>query len=190
MIAAALKQLTPEILAEHLQVSDTNPMAGLGGRCNLLINLGEAIEKRPDICAGGRPGDMLGMSLPPIFLESRDRLGWRWRQASLGVRVTLTYLPHSAKECPITTACNCILTRRLLFYPPHIHNLATHPPAQPALVHRLLPPPPDLAEPYHPPLAPFLRTRRHLALPFTRTIPPQSLPRRVHLRRCRSRAIP
>ena len=39
-------------------------MAGLEGRCNLLINLGEAIEKRPDVCAGGRPGDMLGMSFP------------------------------------------------------------------------------------------------------------------------------
>ena len=74
MIAAALKQLTPEILAKHLQVSATNPMAGLEGRCNLLINLGEAIEKRPDICAGGRPGDMLGKSLPPLSLAIRDRL--------------------------------------------------------------------------------------------------------------------
>ncbi|WVQ64905.1 uncharacterized protein L199_003074 [Kwoniella botswanensis] len=55
----ALKNLTPEILSKYLQVSASNPMAGLDGRCNLLIKLGDALEKRPDICKNGRPGDLL-----------------------------------------------------------------------------------------------------------------------------------
>lgn len=63
-IAQGLKALTPAILAQHLQVSEQNPMAGLEGRSNLLIQLGTALEKRPDICATGRPGDMLGESSP------------------------------------------------------------------------------------------------------------------------------
>ena len=59
-IAPGLQALTPDTLATHLQVSPTNPMAGLEGRCNLLIQLGSALVARPDICRGGRPGDMLG----------------------------------------------------------------------------------------------------------------------------------
>ncbi|WVR03814.1 hypothetical protein IAU60_000810 [Kwoniella sp. DSM 27419] len=57
--ATGLKKLTPEVLAKHLQVTESNPMAGLGGRCNLLIKLGDALEARPDICKNGRPGDIL-----------------------------------------------------------------------------------------------------------------------------------
>ncbi|KIR32594.1 hypothetical protein I352_05019 [Cryptococcus deuterogattii MMRL2647] len=57
--ATALKKLTPELLAKHLQVSRSNPMAGLEGRCNLLIKLGDALAARPDLCATGRPGDLL-----------------------------------------------------------------------------------------------------------------------------------
>ncbi|KGB78307.1 hypothetical protein CNBG_3869 [Cryptococcus deuterogattii R265] len=57
--ATALKKLTPELLAKHLQVSQSNPMAGLEGRCNLLIKLGDALAARPDLCATGRPGDLL-----------------------------------------------------------------------------------------------------------------------------------
>lgn len=58
-VAKGLKSSTPGLLAKHLQVCETNPMAGLEGRCNLLIQLGSALEARPDICATGRPGDML-----------------------------------------------------------------------------------------------------------------------------------
>ena len=39
-------------------------MAGLEGRSNLLIQLGGALAKRPDICESGRPGDMLSESIP------------------------------------------------------------------------------------------------------------------------------
>jgi hypothetical protein len=48
-------------------------MAGLEGRCNLLIQLGSAIETRSDICASGRPGDILGKytiaSFPVLRLD-------------------------------------------------------------------------------------------------------------------------
>ncbi|OCF43383.1 hypothetical protein I317_02823 [Kwoniella heveanensis CBS 569] len=64
--ATALENLTPEVLAKHLQVSNTNPMAGLEGRCNLLIKLGDALQARPDICKNGRPGDILSYFEPRI----------------------------------------------------------------------------------------------------------------------------
>ncbi|WWC87881.1 uncharacterized protein L201_002779 [Kwoniella dendrophila CBS 6074] len=54
-----LKSLTPQILSKYLQISENNPMEGLDGRCNLLIKLGDALDKRPDICKNGRPGDIL-----------------------------------------------------------------------------------------------------------------------------------
>lgn len=37
-------------------------MTGLEGRCNLLIKLGDALAARPDLCATGRPGDLLSKS--------------------------------------------------------------------------------------------------------------------------------
>ncbi|WVQ79123.1 hypothetical protein IAT38_001218 [Cryptococcus sp. DSM 104549] len=64
--AKGLKKLTPEILAKYLQVSDDNPMAGLEGRCQLLFKLGDALASRPDICATGRPGDLLTYFEPKI----------------------------------------------------------------------------------------------------------------------------
>ncbi|KIR55380.1 hypothetical protein I315_01966 [Cryptococcus gattii Ru294] len=64
--ATALKKLTPELLAKHLQVSQSNPMAGLEGRCNLLIKLGDALAARPDLCATGRPGDLLKYFEPKV----------------------------------------------------------------------------------------------------------------------------
>ncbi|GFZ42588.1 hypothetical protein JCM24511_00304 [Saitozyma sp. JCM 24511] len=75
---AGLKALTPEILAEHLQVSGSNPMAGLEGRCNLLIRLGSAIEARPDICATGRPGDILGYFAPRLSTPPTLPLSQFW----------------------------------------------------------------------------------------------------------------
>ncbi|WWC60301.1 uncharacterized protein I303_102870 [Kwoniella dejecticola CBS 10117] len=57
--ATGLRDLTPETLAKHLQISPENPMDGLEGRCNLLIKLGDALKSRQDICQSGRPGDIL-----------------------------------------------------------------------------------------------------------------------------------
>ncbi|KAK8861574.1 hypothetical protein IAR55_002396 [Kwoniella newhampshirensis] len=64
--SVGLKNLTPELLAKHLQVSDSNPMAGLYGRCNLLIKLGDALASRPNLCSTGRPGDLLTYFEPQI----------------------------------------------------------------------------------------------------------------------------
>ncbi|ODN76668.1 hypothetical protein L202_05310 [Cryptococcus amylolentus CBS 6039] len=57
--AEGLKNLTPKLLAKHLQVTTANPMAGLQGRTDLLINLGSALQARPDLCPTGRPGDLI-----------------------------------------------------------------------------------------------------------------------------------
>jgi hypothetical protein len=57
--STALKSLTAATLAKHLQVTDANPMSGLDGRANLLIQLGTALDARRDIVRDGRPGDIL-----------------------------------------------------------------------------------------------------------------------------------
>ncbi|WWD16515.1 hypothetical protein CI109_100942 [Kwoniella shandongensis] len=75
--AVGLKNLTPELLAKHLQVSDSNPMAGLEGRCNLLIKLGDALSNRPDLVATGRPGDLLTY-FEPLIANSTLPLSQFW----------------------------------------------------------------------------------------------------------------
>ncbi|TGZ82663.1 DUF1688-domain-containing protein [Ascodesmis nigricans] len=54
----ALKKLTVESLANGLQVSAENPIAGLEGRASLLIKLGNALDN-VDIFVGHRPGNIL-----------------------------------------------------------------------------------------------------------------------------------
>jgi hypothetical protein len=60
-IGMALKQLTVEVLAKGLQVSETNPIEGLEGRSSLLIKLGEALDNQQFFGVDSRPGNMLGM---------------------------------------------------------------------------------------------------------------------------------
>ena len=56
-----LRNLTVEALAQGLQSNPDNEMAGLEGRAQLLIRLGEALaEKREFFGEDGRPGNMLG----------------------------------------------------------------------------------------------------------------------------------
>ena len=50
--------LEPGTLARGFQVSDGNPLLGLDGRAALLRRLGEQVEARPDLFAGGRPGGL------------------------------------------------------------------------------------------------------------------------------------
>lgn len=64
-----LKKLTVEIMGAGLQVSETNPLAGLEGRANLLIRLSEALNNQQFFGADARPGNMLGVySHPPLIL--------------------------------------------------------------------------------------------------------------------------
>lgn len=56
----ALKQLTPEMMREGLQVGPDNPMDGLEGRTGLLVRLGLAMDNETFFGDDGRPGNMLG----------------------------------------------------------------------------------------------------------------------------------
>lgn len=56
-----LKKLSVEILAQGLQVTDANPIAGLEGRTGLLTRLGGALFNQDLFGADARPGNMLGM---------------------------------------------------------------------------------------------------------------------------------
>lgn len=63
--AAGLKNLTVQKVGDSLQVSTENPMAGLEGRAQLLLNLAKALEASPQIFGEGptaRPGNLLGKS--------------------------------------------------------------------------------------------------------------------------------
>ncbi|HUG38546.1 MAG TPA: DUF1688 family protein, partial [Candidatus Limnocylindrales bacterium] len=59
--AGALEQLADGRLAAGLQVSETNPLAGLGGRAALLRRLGQAMREAPDLFGARhpRPGHLL-----------------------------------------------------------------------------------------------------------------------------------
>jgi hypothetical protein len=56
-----LKRLTVEIMGAGLQVSESNPIAGLEGRANLLIRLADALNNQQLFGSDARPGNMLGM---------------------------------------------------------------------------------------------------------------------------------
>jgi hypothetical protein len=53
--ADALEAVTDARLAEALQVSPVNPLAGLSGRAGLLRRLGRALRAAPDLFGPGRP---------------------------------------------------------------------------------------------------------------------------------------
>ena len=55
-----LKGLTVNSMRKGLQVTDSNPIAGLEGRTNLLIRLADALLNTQIFGADGRPGNMLG----------------------------------------------------------------------------------------------------------------------------------
>lgn len=58
-----LQSLTLGVMRNGLQVSDSNPIAGLDGRTELLIKLAEALKNHTYFGADGRPGNMLGTSI-------------------------------------------------------------------------------------------------------------------------------
>jgi hypothetical protein len=56
-----LKALSPQKLAEGLQSKEGNIMAGVEGRGQLLIRLGNALEEKKEFFGeNGRPGNMVG----------------------------------------------------------------------------------------------------------------------------------
>ncbi|KAJ3784698.1 hypothetical protein GGU10DRAFT_21352 [Lentinula aff. detonsa] len=67
--AIGLSKITTESIAQHMQVSDSNPIIGLQGRTSLLQNLSHALSSSPDFFGeDGRPGNMLD------FLEKQSKL--------------------------------------------------------------------------------------------------------------------
>lgn len=54
-----LQRLSVEVMRAALQVSNANPIAGLEGRTELLINLSQALKNTTFFGADGRPGNML-----------------------------------------------------------------------------------------------------------------------------------
>jgi len=54
-----LKQLTEDQLAKGLQVSDTNPLAGIEGRAGLMSRLADALANPQFFGRDARPGNML-----------------------------------------------------------------------------------------------------------------------------------
>lgn len=67
--ADGLRRLSVQALANGLQVSPSNPIAGLEGRTGLLVRLADALNNTELFGADARPGNMLG-----IFCCSRQRL--------------------------------------------------------------------------------------------------------------------
>ncbi len=68
--ADALEALEPERLASHLQVSSSNPLVGLDGRCELLRRLGAALRTHPDLFGLKQP--RVGNLFDALLDESMD----------------------------------------------------------------------------------------------------------------------
>ncbi|KAG8986259.1 hypothetical protein FRB94_004473 [Tulasnella sp. JGI-2019a] len=70
--AAALERLNTEKVSAALQVSESNPMNGVQGRSELLINVAQALRSQPEYFGtGARPGNMLDF----LLKESRQHDG-------------------------------------------------------------------------------------------------------------------
>ena len=91
--AVGLKRLTPEILARGLQVSISNPMTGLEGRCGLLQRLSNALGNKQLFGHEARAGNMIDyllshpqtqassvpiVPLPTLWSVLMDGLGPIW----------------------------------------------------------------------------------------------------------------
>lgn len=63
--ADGLRALTVDKMAAGLQVSESNPIAGLEGRTGLLIRLADALRNHSLFGADARPGNMLGITHSP-----------------------------------------------------------------------------------------------------------------------------
>ena len=64
--AAALRAVTPELLAGAFQVTTDNPLVGLEGRAQLLRRLGDTLAANPAVYGpDGRPGGMFDVLVGP-----------------------------------------------------------------------------------------------------------------------------
>jgi hypothetical protein len=76
--ARGLSALTPELLAEAMQVGPGNPLVGIEGRVALMHRLGEALAAQPAVFGPlGRPGGLYDRLLPqtgPATITAHDIL--------------------------------------------------------------------------------------------------------------------
>ncbi|KAJ3766899.1 hypothetical protein FB446DRAFT_362403 [Lentinula raphanica] len=73
--AVGLSKITPQTVASHMQVSESNPIVGLEGRTSLLRNLSDALSASPELFGSdGRPGNMLDFLEKESKLEGSTRL--------------------------------------------------------------------------------------------------------------------
>lgn len=95
--ATGLQSVTPKLIEEYFQVTHHNPLVGVEGRTNLLINLGRALENKT-IFKDGRPGNLIdylvskyGKTIPATGLLRAvlDGLGpiWPGRESLNGVNL-------------------------------------------------------------------------------------------------------
>jgi hypothetical protein len=91
--AAALKRIDASVLADMLQVTDTNPLVGLDGRAALLRRLGETMLAQPEAFgSSGRPGHLFDrltdsgevtkLAAPQVLQALLDHLGPIWMTGS------------------------------------------------------------------------------------------------------------
>jgi hypothetical protein len=74
--ADGLRTLTVESMGKGLQVSASNPIAGLEGRTGLLMRLADALNNTTMFGADARPGNMLGMLPPHPLAPITNRLDY------------------------------------------------------------------------------------------------------------------
>jgi hypothetical protein len=117
-----LRNLTLEIMAKGLQVSERNPIAGLEGRTGLLLRLADALNDQTLFGADARPGNMLDylishpttqassvpvVPLPTLWSVLIDGLAPIWPPArtvlddtSLGDAWPLSTMPSTPTSAP------------------------------------------------------------------------------------------
>jgi hypothetical protein len=107
--AVGLQQLTEEALANAFQVSETNPLVGLSGRCQLMQQLGAVLERSPQLFGAtpSRPGYLVdylleqanGQRLPARAVLNAVLIGlgdiWAGRVTLAGVNLGDVWV-HSA----------------------------------------------------------------------------------------------
>ena len=63
-IARGLEKLTPEVIAQAMQVTLENQMTGIDGRAGLLSQLSRALADNEEFFGSeGRPGNVIGIPL-------------------------------------------------------------------------------------------------------------------------------
>ncbi|KAF8896632.1 hypothetical protein BD779DRAFT_1496964 [Infundibulicybe gibba] len=73
--AEGLSKVTPERVAEAMQVTESNPMVAVEGRTSLLFNLSKALKANPEFFgAEGRPGNIIDFLEPHTQIDGDKKV--------------------------------------------------------------------------------------------------------------------